>query len=866
MDEDLKSLLRDLIAKMNQTQDNQGAPGPTPYAPASSVQDYQGRAQAVQQEAATLTQIEQMNIRRQNMESAIARNLETQKAAAKNIESTTKRIVRERRLEEEAARNLYNEQQKIVTALQKDLELSSQSAGISQQDLNYKQQQLSKGKEILQDLQRKVQLTQAAAQEAQREAALVAQVAARTQSLVSTLTRGVLTANAASKTGMFGALFGSGSGSGFFEKLKTGSRSIGQIVSPLNASLSVVGYLTEAFKKLFFATDQSAAQFRRATGAGQEYTKVMTQTIQKNARFGTDTAEAGKAMTVLFNQMRNFSGMTESAQRSVMDLTIRMNRLGVSEQTTARMTDMLTKAMGLNINQAMGAIDKLAVYARQIKVSEQEATQSFMQFSGALAAHGPNMMNVFKGLLATVKQTGIEMGTLMQIAARFDTFDSAAASVGTLNSLLGGNYLNSLRMVNATEEERLKLVAQAIRSSDINIGAMGRFEQKAIAQAIGAKDAAEAMRLLRGQLNLLTPAELQAAQAADENKRKAQENMDIQMKLKTVFLSLANSLMPLIEKLHANRDAIVGVIDRVVKFIDKNGALIAKLAILYPIIRTGTGLIGGFSTAFRALGVASGAARLGIFGLAGGFTFLAAQLLKPLFSPPLNVGLKDFVDTIKQTGYSSSAAAPQVRNLGQSTGELAKNVSVAGQVAVQLGTGLGMIGKTSSAAAAGVRNVAQAGLAASSGMKDAANSTAQLAFGVQTIQKNVDKLNTAKLADFGQKMSRVTENLNLSEAENQNVERTITNINRVAIVGQQATEAASAAGVERLASAAHKFSLTQVTQSTQLASAASGGPQSVRVDVRPAPVTLDLDGVTVGQAALRFITDERDSQTLVGRA
>tara|TARA_R100000808_G_scaffold10703_1_gene28285 strand:+ start:4439 stop:7042 length:2604 start_codon:yes stop_codon:yes gene_type:complete len=867
MDEELKSLLRDLISKMNQNQNNQGAPGPTPGAVSSPVQDYQGRAQAVQQEAATLTQIEQMNIRRQNMENAIARNLEGQKAAAKNIESTVARIVKERRLEEEAARASYNEQQKIVTALQQDLDLSRQSGQFSQQDLQYKQQQLSQSKEVLRDLQQKLQLTQALAQEAQREAALVAQVRDRTQSLVSTLTQGVLTANAASKTGMFGALFGSGSGAGFFEKLKTGGRAIGQIISPLNASLSVVGYLTDAFKKLFFATDQSAAQFRRATGAGQEYTKVLTQTIERNTKFAVMHDEAATAMTTLYNRVRLFSGMSDTAQKSVLDLTVRMNRMGVTSQQTAQMTDMLTKAMGMNINQAIGAIDKLAVYARQIKISEGEATQAFMQFSGVLAAHGPNMMNVFKGLLATVKQTGIEMTTLMQIAGRFDTFDQAAASVGTLNALLGGNYLNSLRMVNATEQERLQLVARAIQASGANINAMERFQQKAVAQAIGAKDAGEAMRLLRGELNMLTPAELEAARAAELNKQKAQENMDIQMKLKTIFLSLANSLMPLIEKLHENRDAIVGVIDKVAKFIGENGKLIAKFAILFPVIRTGITLFGGLTNTLNIVAGASRTARFGLLGLAGGITFLASQLLKPLFSPPLYLAMKDFGDTIKRTGSAASSAAPQMRNMGQSVGELAKNTSVASQVGAQLGGAMGLIGKNSSGAASGIRSIATAGIAASRGMREASNSTAQLAFGVQAIQRNVDKLNTAKLADFGQKMNRVTENLSLTEAENQNVERTIVNINRVAVVGQRATEAASAAGVERLAAAAHKFSLTQVNQTTQVAAAASsGGRGSVHIVEAPREVVIDLDGIAVGSAALNFINRERDSSALVGRA
>jgi len=571
-------------------------------------------------------------------------------------------------------------------------------------------------------------------------------------------------------------------------------------------------------------------------------------------------------MTALHTQMRSFSGATDSAQRSVIDLTLRMTRLGVSEQTTARMTDMLTKAMGMNINQAIAAQDKIAVYARQIKVSEQEAAQAFLQFSGALAAHGPNMINVFKGLISQVKQTGVEMSSLVNIANQFDTFESAAASVGKLNALLGGSHLNSLRMVNATESERIRLVAEAVRASGANINALGRFTQKALAQAIGAKDSAEAMKILRGQLNMLTPAELQAAEAMEANKRKAEENMSIQMKLKTILLSLANSLMPLIEKLHENRDAIVDVITRVAAFMQKNGALIAQFAILFPVIRTGVSLVGGLSTAFRAMGVSAGAARLGILGLGAGVLYFATQLLKPMFSPSAIRATPEFADDIKKLGDKALLAQSPMRDLGVETGKLARNLSIGAQATAQLGSAYEVVGKHSSKAASGVRAVSSAGRNASKDMQKAANSTAQLAFGVQSIQKNVDKLNTAKLADFGQKINLVTENLNLTDAQNENIQKTVTNINRVAMVGQQATEHASAAGVERLAVAVNKFNLTQVTQTTQTAAAASAGGQRNVIIETPRDVIVDLDGITVGRAALQFIDKERSSRTLVGRS
>ena len=48
------------------------------------------------------------------------------------------------------------------------------------------------------------------------------------------------------------------------------------------------------------------------------------------------------------------------------------------------------------------------------------------------------------------------MYSLMSVTKQFDTFEGAAQSAGKLNAILGGGVVNSMDLLNATEEERVR--------------------------------------------------------------------------------------------------------------------------------------------------------------------------------------------------------------------------------------------------------------------------------------------------------------------------------------------------------------------------------------------------------------------------
>ena len=93
------------------------------------------------------------------------------------------------------------------------------------------------------------------------------------------------------------------------------------------------------------------------------------------------------------------------------------------------------------------------------------------------------------------------MNTLMSITKQFDTFEGAAQSAGKLNAILGGGVVNSMDLLNATEEERVRLLIQSMALSGKNYESLNRFEKQAIASAAGIQDMTEANKLFSMSLS-----------------------------------------------------------------------------------------------------------------------------------------------------------------------------------------------------------------------------------------------------------------------------------------------------------------------------------------------------------------------------
>ena len=337
---------------------------------------------------------------------------------------------------------------------------------------------------------------------------------------------------------------------------------LGNVFTGTNIATGLLQKIGESTMFMVTATDSANASFYKATGAAEEYEATISTVRTEAASFGVNIEEAGAAVTELFQSMSQFSQLTQEAQVEVAAFSATMSELGVDNQVTAQTFDVLTRGLGKTTGEAMQMSAEITKSAQAIGMSVGQMHQAFNDALPTLAVYGDKAISVFQGLASAAKETGLETSRLLDIASQFDTFDSAAESVGRLNGILGGNYLNSLEMVNMTEDERIRKMIEATQASGKAFNQLGRFEQKAIASAAGITDMAEANKLFGMSLEAyddMTDKSKAGAMSQEEMAEQADKARTAQEKLTNLFQSLAIAVQPIINLFHGFMDIILGI-------------------------------------------------------------------------------------------------------------------------------------------------------------------------------------------------------------------------------------------------------------------------------------------------------------------
>tara|TARA_R110001599_G_scaffold349496_1_gene577916 strand:- start:221 stop:1705 length:1485 start_codon:yes stop_codon:yes gene_type:complete len=195
--------------------------------------------------------------------------------------------------------------------------------------------------------------------------------------------------------------------------------------------------------------------------------------------------------------------------------------------------DHFHRAMGLSQKAAADMTAQLVMLGRQVGITSSRMAADFAAAADTLAVYGKNQMNVFKELAAQIKGTGLEMGTLLGMASKFDEFDSAADTIGKLNAVLGTN-ISTVAMLNMNEAERVKTIKEQVQASVGSFDSLDKHTQRYVTHAMGLKSVAEAQRLLNMS---------QSETAA--NAAKMKEQADIQAEL----AEATASMVPMMQKL-----------------------------------------------------------------------------------------------------------------------------------------------------------------------------------------------------------------------------------------------------------------------------------------------------------------------------
>ena len=307
--------------------------------------------------------------------------------------------------------------------------------------------------------------------------------------------------------------------------------------------------------QLALAQDKAAVAFNRATGQAGAFNFQIAKLERDLYTSGVSSDEASQAFQSLFLNVAEFTEMTGKEQQMLAETTAVLQELGVSTELVTTNLNFATKAMGMNAGQAAKLQRELFTFAQELGVSAEKIAQDFGQFGNEIAALGQNGVDAFKDLQVAAKSLGMEMSDLLNLTKQFDRFDTAAESVGRLNALLGGPFLNSVQMVSVTDPtERLRLLKQGIDRAGLSFNQMDYYQRKALASATGLGEAQLAM-LMTGDIDLVkepmkTAEELKALQA------QTRQFNDVMSELKQIGQGLMISFQPFIPILKGIADAV----------------------------------------------------------------------------------------------------------------------------------------------------------------------------------------------------------------------------------------------------------------------------------------------------------------------
>ena len=318
--------------------------------------------------------------------------------------------------------------------------------------------------------------------------------------------------------------------------------SANSLVNSLNNAASVANLAGTTVMKIQESTiymvkeiDKSQVSLRAATGASQEFARGISTAFNDRAikQMAGAYNELYQLQSALFGISKSYSQQTAAERLAIDRLGMAASRAGIAYEDFATVVDKSTRIFGQEATRAMNQLYNTAV---TIGEKPAQVVKAYLGSLDVLAQYsGPRAVSIFQQLVSWQKATGVEAQKLLNVVSQFDTFEGAATSVSRLNTILGGAYFNTLQMLKADEAERVRLLHEGFRATNLNWDALGRFHKRAIATAAGFKDLHVAAAFFKGDMEKV--AALQ--QKAERNAQAQQRLVEVGMQLVPIIARLA---------------------------------------------------------------------------------------------------------------------------------------------------------------------------------------------------------------------------------------------------------------------------------------------------------------------------------------
>ena len=288
--------------------------------------------------------------------------------------------------------------------------------------------------------------------------------------------------------------------------------------------------------------------FMKATGANQDLARSVTESYQETRKFGATAQETSESAQVLFNTFTDFTIASENTRKSLTETSAVLAKMGISNQDFAKSIQISTKALGMSADQAAQDMLNLEKFAENLGVAPQQLAADFAGAGDMLAKMGQDGTKAFKDLAIVAKTTGMKMESILAITNKFDTFEGAAGQAGKLNAALGGNFVNAMDLMMATDPaERFGMIRDSILDAGLSFGEMSYYQKNFYKESLGLKDVNELALMMSGNIDLMAGATQQSEQSMIDAAKRARDMATMQEKLNMAFAQMIPIITPLID-------------------------------------------------------------------------------------------------------------------------------------------------------------------------------------------------------------------------------------------------------------------------------------------------------------------------------
>ena len=342
------------------------------------------------------------------------------------------------------------------------------------------------------------------------------------------------------------------------KRMQQAAENGGDFSAMLEASLgqafnlkNILGDTVDEIKDMVVQLDKVSKNFSATTGLGNTFQSEIMTIYGATFLGGGTMQEAGKSLEALATGFSAFNPQAIKVNQSLGTTIVNLSKIGVTSAQSVKAFEFFTRTLQISALEASNLTVELAMMGQQMGVTSTKMIQDFTAVADNLAVFGDRSIDVFKGLAAQAKATGMEVSSLVALAESFNQFDKAADSASKLNAVLG-TQLSTLQLLSMDYDDRLSYLRQEVQQSVGNFGALDQYTQMYVAQAMGLKSAAEAQRFLNmSQAEFLKyQSDMEAANTRQEDlEAMTRELVPVLQQFKLAFMQLAMVFAPYVSLL-----------------------------------------------------------------------------------------------------------------------------------------------------------------------------------------------------------------------------------------------------------------------------------------------------------------------------